>query len=216
MNDECVSGLEVQRIIDSLDRGESRGGDRPGLPQAQSLRNVADALRRYRDVLGVEAPVGIVPAVGIDLIADLEALHLLTHGGDRAGAVGAEHQRKRGVLDALRVAPQMGVPDRDPGGVDGDHHFIRRGFRHRQRVEGDDLRAASTIDRGRLHRLRQANRPVVCRGKPRAHQTRNNEHPGDSQCRHVGRSSLDIPNGRWLAAARIIRPSRGGQPACEP
>src|SRR2546429_5892656 len=48
MNDECVSGLEVQRIIDSLDRGESRGGDRPGLPQAQSLRNVADALRRYR------------------------------------------------------------------------------------------------------------------------------------------------------------------------
>src|SRR5207248_7637969 len=98
MNDECVSGLEVQRIIDSLDRGESRGGDRPGLPQAQSLRNVADALRRYRDVLGVEAPVGIVPAVGIDLIADLEALHLLTHGGDRAGAVGAEHQRNAECL----------------------------------------------------------------------------------------------------------------------
>src|SRR2546430_10691285 len=36
----------------------------------------------------------------------------------------------------------------------------------------------------RSHRLRQANRPVVCRGKPRAHQTRNNrseEHTSELQ-----------------------------------
>src|SRR5207253_3576858 len=77
MNDERVSGFEAQCIIDPLDRGQSGRRDSPGLLQGESLRNVANALRRHSDVLGVEAAVGVIPAVGIDLVADLEALHLL-------------------------------------------------------------------------------------------------------------------------------------------
>ena len=134
MNDERVSGFEAQCIIDPLDRGQSGRRDSPGLLQGESLRNVANALRRHSDVLGVEAAVGVIPAVGIDLVADLEALHLLTHGRHRAGAVGAEHQRKRGMLDGLRMGAQVNVPARDAGGVDGNQHFIGRGLRHRQRV----------------------------------------------------------------------------------
>src|SRR2546429_6847033 len=61
------------------DRGQSGRRDSPGLLQGESLRNVANALRRHSDVLGVEAAVGVIPAVGIDLVADLEALRSEEH-----------------------------------------------------------------------------------------------------------------------------------------
>ena len=163
VNDECPAGCQMQGIVDSLNGSQPGGCNRARLLETESSRDVADAIGRHRDEFRIEASLGIVPAVRVGRVADLEAAHVGSHCRNNAGAVCPEHQRKAGMLDAFGVASHAGVPDPNTRRVHGDQHFIRIRFRDRQRVQDNDLRSAGSIDCSRLHRLGQLRRtPAVC------------------------------------------------------
>src|SRR5262249_11842865 len=72
MDDERLAGLDMQGVIDALDGSERSRGDGAGILEAEPNRNGPDAFRRHGHVLGIEPAPGVVPAVGVDLLADLE------------------------------------------------------------------------------------------------------------------------------------------------
>jgi len=85
VNDHGLSGFQLQEIVDPLQRGESGGCDRTGLLHRQLHRHMPDTLGGNRHVLGVETALGVIPTVGIDVLAHLEAVHTRAQRDDRSG-----------------------------------------------------------------------------------------------------------------------------------
>src|SRR5882762_1064083 len=151
MNDDGLALLQTQRIVNALQRRQSRDRDRAGMPQIQPLGDRRDLVGRHRDIFGVKAALRILPIVAIDFVADLQPPHPRADFCDDAGAVIAENQWKMRLAGRKKSFPDIGVPSADAGGIDGDQDFAGIDFRDRQSVSGDHLGSAEAVDGGSEH-----------------------------------------------------------------
>src|SRR6266849_6178778 len=74
-----VSPYLQPEVLDALQRGQARGRDRSGLPEAERFRCRCYFFGRNGNVLRVEAPLCIREAVRMDPLAAPEAAHARSH-----------------------------------------------------------------------------------------------------------------------------------------
>jgi len=94
VNDDGVAALQREGIVDALQCGQPGGWNCAGVFQIQVRRNMGDLVRRNGDIFSVEAAFRIGPAIGIDLVSNLETADPRTNFRNYFGAIGAEHERK--------------------------------------------------------------------------------------------------------------------------
>src|SRR5438034_7046879 len=103
-------GGKPQRVVDALQGSQPDGRDRAGMFEVEAFGYRRDRVGRYRHILGIEAALLVVPAVGIDAIPDGDMADARSVRGDEASAVGAENQRKVRRAAAWRPAvPNVGI-----------------------------------------------------------------------------------------------------------
>src|SRR5205085_1734586 len=156
VDDHALALLDRERVVDTLQRSESENRNDAGRLQIEPRRNRRHLARGDGDVLGVEAAFGIVVAVGVDGVADGEALHARADLRDRSRAVHAADARALLIALGPFAGARLRVPDPDAGGVEGDQHFVRADLRHRKIPYFQDAGRAETIDRCCAHA------PEVC------------------------------------------------------
>jgi hypothetical protein len=163
VNDDAFAFLDVQGVIDALHGREPGGRDRAGVLEIEPLWNVRDLLARDGDVFGIEAAFGIGPAIGVDLVADLQPPHARAHGGNRSRAVDAQHQRKVRFSDGIPAFADVRVPGADARSVERDQHLGGVDGGHRQNVKGHHFGRAEMVNGGRLHGMRNLHRVPAAR-----------------------------------------------------
>ena len=75
------------------------------------------------DMFGVEAALRIGPAIGIDLVSDLEPANPRTDFHNHTGAMGAEDEWKLRLFAGIPAGPNGGIPWADTCRVEFDQHF---------------------------------------------------------------------------------------------
>ena len=110
----------VQHVVDALKRGRPGGRDRAGSSRSSPWGR-SDLFRGHRDVLGVEAGLGVGEAVGVDLVADPRAA-----SGTRRGDGARRRAQDEGKRRRRRPPPACRVPASrpDPRRVQFDQHLV--------------------------------------------------------------------------------------------
>src|SRR6266850_5965590 len=110
VNNYLLISLQLQHIIDSLQRGEPGDWDCAGMKGIQSFGNPRDFLLGNRNVFGIESPLRIGPAVGVDAVLEIESMTSRAHRNDRAGTVIAQHVGKLYAAARRPAAANIGIP----------------------------------------------------------------------------------------------------------
>jgi hypothetical protein len=156
VNQDGLALLDVQCVIDSLQRGQPGRRDCAGMLEVEPLGHARDLFRRHSHVFRVEATFGIGPTVGIYFVANLQPAHPRPDGGNHTGAVHPEHQRKARLTPGVPALAHVGIPLANPGRVEGDQHLPLADGGNRHVVQCKHLRSAEMINRGRGHGMRDA------------------------------------------------------------
>src|SRR5207302_3512925 len=117
MNDDGFAGLESERVVDSLERGEPRGCNRAGVFEIEMLWNGGNFVGSDGDIFGIKAALRVGPTIGVDLVADSEPAHPRSHRNHHAGPIAAEREREARLLLQIPPLPSRGAPRSDPGRV---------------------------------------------------------------------------------------------------
>src|SRR5579862_642490 len=158
VNDDGLTTLDRERVVDALKRGQPGSGDGASVFQIEVCGNMGNLVRGDGDIFGVEATLRIGPAVGIDFISDLETADPRTDFRNHTRTIGAEDERKTRLPSRKPTGPNIGVPRANASRVQRDQHLGGLDLRYWHNMLGEHFGAAEMVDRRRRHYLRDARR----------------------------------------------------------